>query len=101
MAGKTGTSQDFRDAWFVGYTANITAAVWVGNDNNAPMNKVTGGTLPAVIWKDFMTRAGDNGPLWDLPGETDRFRLVSSEEREPQEKSSGFFDRLANILGVD
>lgn len=42
MAGKTGTSQDFRDAWFVGYTANLVASVWVGNDNGAPMNRVTG-----------------------------------------------------------
>jgi len=101
MAGKTGTSQDFRDAWFVGYTANITAAVWVGNDDNTPMNKVTGGTLPAVIWKDFMTRAGDNGPLWDLPGENASYRLASEERLDRQENPSGFFDRLARALGVD
>jgi penicillin-binding protein 1A len=101
MAGKTGTSQDFRDAWFVGYTANIVAAVWVGNDDNTPMNRVTGGTLPAVIWKDFMTRAGDNGPLWDLPGRTSPVHTVAHREQQKDQRSGGFFDRLAEILGVD
>ncbi len=46
-AGKTGTSQEFRDAWFVGYTSYLTGGVWVGNDNGEPMNNVRGGTLPA------------------------------------------------------
>jgi penicillin-binding protein 1A len=56
-AGKTGTSQDFRDAWFVGYTAYLTAGVWVGNDDGRTMNKVVGGTLPAEIWHDVMLTA--------------------------------------------
>ncbi|MEM9898768.1 MAG: PBP1A family penicillin-binding protein, partial [Pseudomonadota bacterium] len=51
--GKTGTTNDWRDAWFVGYTAQYTAGVWVGNDGYLPMNRITGGTLPAVIWQDF------------------------------------------------
>src|SRR5690606_25325749 len=50
---KTGTSQDFRDAWFVGYSAGLVVGVWVGNDNRTPMKKVTGGGLPATIWHDF------------------------------------------------
>ena len=45
-AGKTGTGQDFRDAWFIGFTAELVTGVWVGNDDNSPMNKVTGGSLP-------------------------------------------------------
>ena len=53
-AGKTGTSQDFRDAWFVGYTAHFVAGVWVGNDDSRPMHKVTGGSLPARLWHDVM-----------------------------------------------
>ncbi len=53
--GKTGTSQDSRDAWFVGFNADITSAVWLGNDDNAPMDHVTGGALPARIWKEIMT----------------------------------------------
>ena len=50
-AGKTGTTQDYRDAWFVGFTDRYVAAVWVGNDDNSPMKGVTGGTLPAEIWR--------------------------------------------------
>mgnify|MGYP000778610646 FL=1 len=50
-AGKTGTTQDYRDAWFVGFTDEYVIAVWVGNDDNSPMKGVTGGTLPAEIWR--------------------------------------------------
>jgi penicillin-binding protein 1A len=56
-AAKTGTSQDWRDAWFVGFTPDWLCAVWVGNDNNRPMAKVVGGELPADIWKRFMLKA--------------------------------------------
>lgn len=53
-AGKTGTTQNYRDAWFIGWTNKYVAAVWVGNDNDKPMNKVGGGNLPAEIWHDIM-----------------------------------------------
>lgn len=53
-AGKTGTTQNYRDAWFIGWTNKYVAAVWVGNDNEKPMNKVGGGSLPAEIWHDIM-----------------------------------------------
>src|SRR5262249_14567874 len=56
-AGKTGTSSDWRDAWFEGYTGNLLAGVWIGNDDNSEMNHVTGGSLPAAVWKSFMTAA--------------------------------------------
>jgi penicillin-binding protein 1A len=56
-AGKTGTSQDFRDAWFVGYTANLITGVWLGNDDNSPTKKATGGGLPVEIWTRFMRSA--------------------------------------------
>lgn len=56
-AGKTGTSQDNRDAWFVGYDAGLVAGVWMGNDNASPMKKVAGGGLPTQFWRSFMTRA--------------------------------------------
>jgi membrane peptidoglycan carboxypeptidase len=59
-AGKTGTTQDFRDAWFVGFTADLVCGVWIGNDNNAPMRKATGGTLPARIFHSFMSGRGRN-----------------------------------------
>ncbi|MBF0435303.1 MAG: PBP1A family penicillin-binding protein [Magnetococcales bacterium] len=54
--GKTGTSQGFRDAWFVGFTDQMTTAVWLGNDDNTPMDDVTGGSLPATIWKKYMEK---------------------------------------------
>ena len=68
-AGKTGTTQDFKDAWFVGYTANLTAGVWLGNDNGAKMKKVTGGSLPAEAWHDFMVAAHEGLPAVPLPGD--------------------------------
>jgi 1A family penicillin-binding protein len=56
-AGKTGTSQNFRDAWFIGFNEPLVAGVWVGNDDDSPMNEITGGKLPAAIWKNFMSAA--------------------------------------------
>ncbi|MGI9383349.1 MAG: transglycosylase domain-containing protein [Methyloligellaceae bacterium] len=55
--GKTGTSQNYRDAWFIGFAGNLVVGVWVGNDDNSPMRRVTGGNLPTLIWRDFMTEA--------------------------------------------
>jgi 1A family penicillin-binding protein len=55
--GKTGTTQDHRDAWFVGFTQDLVVGVWVGNDDNTPMNEVTGGRLPAQIWRSFVADA--------------------------------------------
>ena len=59
VAGKTGTSQDFRDAWFAGFSAVRVGAVWVGNDDDSAMKKVTGGGLPAALWHDMMVLAHD------------------------------------------
>jgi penicillin-binding protein 1A len=67
-AGKTGTSQDFRDGWFVGYTANLVAGVWLGNDDSSPTRKMTGGGLPAEIWARFMKAAHRNVAVANLPG---------------------------------
>jgi len=67
-AGKTGTSQGFRDAWFIGYTGQYVTGVWVGNDDNTPMKKVTGGGLPALIWKQIMITAHKGKPVVALPG---------------------------------
>ena len=67
-AGKTGTTQDFRDAWFVGFTADLVCGVWIGNDNNSPMRKATGGTLPARIFHVFMSEAEETMPVRPLAG---------------------------------
>jgi penicillin-binding protein 1A len=66
-AGKTGTSQDWRDAWFVGYTSYLVAAVWLGNDDDSPTKKVSGGNLPVEIWSRFMKAAHDGVPVAGLP----------------------------------
>lgn len=84
-AGKTGTSADFRDAWFVGYTADYVAGVWVGNDDNSPMKKVTGGSLPADIWAAVMTAAHKGRPARPLPGK---------KPRDP------FSDLIRGVLGL-
>lgn len=67
-AGKTGTTQSSRDVWFVGYTANLTTGVWFGNDDNSPTKKVTGGSMPAQAWHDYMAAAHSGIPVASLPG---------------------------------
>ncbi len=67
-AGKTGTTNDWRDAWFIGYTAQMTVGVWVGNDDFQPMDRVTGGAIPARIWKTFMVAAHADLPREPLDG---------------------------------
>ncbi len=66
-AGKTGTSQDFRDAWFVGFTAELVTGVWFGNDDGAPMRAVSGGRLPAALWHEYMATALEGQPVKPLP----------------------------------
>ena len=65
-AGKTGTTQNWRDAWFVGFTPDWVCGVWVGNDDDRPMNKVTGGQLPAQIWRQMMLTAHQGLPPRDF-----------------------------------
>ena len=67
-AGKTGTSQDFRDAWFIGYTSHLVTGVWLGNDDNSPTRKATGGGLPVEIWSRFMKAAHQGIAPTALPG---------------------------------
>ena len=67
-AGKTGTTNAYRDAWFVGYTGNLAAAVWYGNDDHSTMNDMTGGTLPAMTWKEVMAVAHQNLEIRPIPG---------------------------------
>ena len=70
--GKTGTSQDSRDALFVGYANGLVVGVWIGNDDNSPLKGVTGGGLPATIWRDFMLGAtGRAPPRREAPRQSD------------------------------
>ena len=68
LAGKTGTTSDYRDAWFVGYTGGFVTAVWVGKDDNKPMKRVTGGAAPAGIWRDYMAAALPRLKVEPIPG---------------------------------
>ena len=68
VAGKTGTSQDYRDAWFVGFTSNLITGVWIGNDSGTPMKRATGGGLPARIFKAYMLKAEQGLPVAPLIG---------------------------------
>jgi len=68
VAGKTGTTNSWRDAWFVGYTGNFVGAVWMGNDDFSPTKRMTGGTLPAMTWHNIMAYAHQGIELHPLPG---------------------------------
>lgn len=81
LAGKTGTSQSFRDAWFIGFSANTLAGVWTGNDDDAPMSGVTGGGLPARLFGDIMALAHQNRPPGPLPGTGQLLDLTREQER--------------------
>jgi penicillin-binding protein 1A len=60
--GKTGTTQDYRDALFIGFAGDLVVGVWIGNDDNSPLPRVTGGSVPARIWRNFMTAALNTRP---------------------------------------
>jgi penicillin-binding protein 1A len=92
-AGKTGTTQDYRDAWFVGFTADLVCGVWVGNDDNAPMLHATGGKLPARIFKSFMTGAENGLPARPLSGAP-----VEQPEQKPQPPPPDSFQQLLDRL---
>jgi len=68
VAGKTGTSSSYRDAWFLGYTGKYVTGVWFGNDSYRPMGRVTGGNLPAMTWKAYMEKAHANYDIPTIPG---------------------------------
>jgi penicillin-binding protein 1A len=67
IAGKTGTTSDFKDAWFCGFTGNLTTVVWMGRDDNSSMRGITGGTGPAVLWHAYMARALKRLPSTAIP----------------------------------
>ena len=92
-AGKTGTSQDFRDAWFIGYTADLVAGVWLGNDDNSPTKKATGGGLPVEVWTRFM-RAAQEGlrpsplPYSQPPGPLSNLAQIAPQATAPTPPAS-------------
>lgn len=89
-AGKTGTSQNWRDAWFVGFTADYVTGVWVGNDDDKPMNKVVGGDMPADIWRRYMLAAHQGLAVRDFP-----WLLPDPETLSLPDPRNGFYETLA------
>ncbi|HEX5380234.1 MAG TPA: PBP1A family penicillin-binding protein [Phenylobacterium sp.] len=112
-AGKTGTSQNWRDAWFIGFTPDVVAGVWVGNDNETPMNRVTGGVLPAEIWRRYMITAHARIPArdfdWLLPDPVPEGGLEDSDlalgdpgAMEDDGSSRGaFYDELSSDFDTE
>ena len=95
-AGKTGTTQDYRDAWFIGYTADLVAGVWLGNDDDSPANKVTGGSLPALTWRRFMLAATQGMPVRPLPAaQPPAARVVAAA---PPSSGGGLFDNFFGLF---
>jgi penicillin-binding protein 1A len=104
VAGKTGTSQDYRDAWFVGFSADFVCGVWVGNDDGRPMKRATGAGLPARVFKAFMSEAELGLPPRPLPGAgvlvASADQAVQGRENETlsPEKQKDLLDRFGKLL---
>jgi membrane peptidoglycan carboxypeptidase len=96
VAGKTGTSQSYRDAWFVGFTANHVTGVWIGNDTGTPMKGATGGGLPARIFKAYMLKAEEGFPIAPLIGAG----MAPPEEARPIASVDPLFDAVLEASPV-
>ncbi|MFZ3005282.1 MAG: penicillin-binding transpeptidase domain-containing protein, partial [Phenylobacterium sp.] len=90
-AGKTGTSQNWRDAWFVGFTPDYVAGIWVGNDDDKPMNRITGGVMSAAIWRQFMVVAHEKLPIRDFD-----WLLPDPEPELEADPRNEFYEGLAD-----
>ncbi len=97
VAGKTGTSQGWRDAWFIGYTTRFTAGVWVGNDDDKPMVEVTGGAMPARIFSTIMEAALEGIEPEPLPGARDLEDYLPSEDQERLNFYRGLAGAFASV----
>jgi penicillin-binding protein 1A len=102
VAGKTGTSQNNRDAWFIGYSADLIAGVWMGNDNQESMKNVTGGGLPARAWRVYMAAAHTHTPVRPLPSTDRALKLSTIEPKYPKPSLSAgykiFWDRVLGLF---
>lgn len=96
-AGKTGTSQEYRDAWFIGYTNDETMGVWFGNDNDTPTNRASGGNFAAVAWHNYMTASQKGVPPTALAGATRLAPEVGDRDTAP---IRGFLGQLADLFNV-
>ncbi len=101
-AGKTGTTQAARDAWFIGFTADYVTGVWMGYDDNTPLEGVTGGGLPAEIWHEVMVRVNAGLPVTDLPMTIPEYRAPPGPAPEPYvERDLQVDENLGPVERVD
>ena len=101
VAGKTGTSQSFRDAWFIGFTNKYIIGIWMGNDDNQPLKDVNGGGLPASIWAEIMTKiTKDHEDQTEITMVTsDQFDILKVYENFPDNPKTYLFDQDRNASG--
>jgi penicillin-binding protein 1A len=91
-AGKTGTTNGYKDAWFVGYSGNLVGGIWFGNDDSSETNNMTGGSLPAMTWKEIMSFAHQGLELKQIPGVPEN---IQPGAKGPQVANSGSADKAA------
>ncbi|HEY5409999.1 MAG TPA: penicillin-binding transpeptidase domain-containing protein, partial [Caulobacteraceae bacterium] len=91
LAGKTGTTSDYRDAWFIGFTGGFVTAIWTGRDDNTPMKRVTGGGVPAMLWREYMSQALPRLKVSVIPG---------GAAPPPPPRQAGDLDQLLSSLGM-
>lgn len=99
VAGKTGTTQAARDAWFVGFTAKYVAGVWMGYDDNTPLTGVTGGGLPAEIWRETMVRVHEGLEPVALPMRAPKARATAPKPSRRERQNKNILDALKGIFG--
>ncbi len=101
VAGKTGTSQSFRDAWFVGFTSKYIMGIWMGNDNNQPLKDVNGGGLPASLWADIMTKIteGHKYQTKITMVTSEQFDILKLHENLPDSGKDYLFDKDRGTTG--
>jgi penicillin-binding protein 1A len=101
--GKTGTTQEHRDALFVGFAGNLVVGVWVGRDDNKPLGGMTGGTVPAGIWKDFMNAAisveGSRGPDLPFKPRVQQAKVQQHRNSVPDDPVDGLARALEELFG--
>ncbi|KCV82215.1 1A family penicillin-binding protein [Actibacterium atlanticum] len=97
-AGKTGTTQAARDAWFIGFTADYVAGVWMGYDDNTPLTGVTGGGLPAEIWRETMVRVHEGLPARALPMDAPLKAVAPAPQAQERKKKRKLDDRAERVL---
>jgi penicillin-binding protein 1A len=101
-AGKTGTTNAYRDAWFVGFTGNFVCGVWYGNDDYAPLNRMTGGSLPAMTWHDIMAFAHQGVEIKQIPGlvptNAKPQAVADTSRADPAQRPTNLTRRGADVL---